>query len=83
MTQKNIDREKRAAVRSTLLSNLLRLCITAALFWCWHQRQPGLIKSILLILAAANLMIFLFTFVALGQRLREIEKGELDEARKY
>ena len=70
-------------VRSTILNILLQIFIVVVLFFCWQQRQPGLMKTILLVLAIANLITILFTFVVLGQRLRESEKGELDEARKY
>ncbi len=81
--QENINREKRAVVRSAAFSTLLRLFIVAVLFYCWHQRQPGLMKTVLLALAVTNLITILFTFVVLCQRVREIERGELDEARKY
>ena len=58
--------------------------------------QEGLVVTILLslftvligfvlalILAVIDLITIPFTFAALWQRVREIEKGELDEARKY
>ncbi len=70
-------------VRSTVLSTLLRIGIVAALFFCWRQRPPGLAKTVFLALAVTNLITIPFTFAALWQRVREIEKGELDEARKY
>lgn len=80
---KNTDQERRAVIRSTLFSTLVRVCITAALFCFGLRRQPGFMKTVLLALAVTNLITILFTFVVLRQRLREIEEGELDEARKY
>ena len=41
----------------------------------WH--------GLLLLLAVADLITIPFTFTALWQRVREIEKGELEEAKKY
>lgn len=81
----NLERrgEKRAAVRSVVLSTLLQLCVIAVLLYCWRGRQPGLMKNVLLFLAVTDLITIPFTVVALWQRVREIEKGELDEARKY
>ena len=58
--------------------------------------QEGLVVTILLslftvligfvlalILAVIDLITIPFTFAALWQRVREIEKGELEEAKKY
>lgn len=75
--------EKRRAVWSSVPGILFRLLIIGTLFYFWKLWQPGLLKSLLLILAAADLITVPFTFVALRQRLREIEKGELEEARRY
>ena len=44
---------------------------------------PEWLSGLLLILAIADLITVPFTFAALRQRVREIERGELDEARKY
>lgn len=80
---KSTDQEKRRAVCSVVPGVLFRLLIAGLLFYCWDLWQPGLMKTVLLVLAVGNLITVPFTFVVLGQRLREIEKGELDEARKY
>ena len=37
----------------------------------------------MLFLAIADVITIPFTFAALWQRVREIEKGELEEAKKY
>ena len=44
---------------------------------------PDWLAGLMLILAVADLITIPFTFAALWQRVREIERGELDEARKY
>ncbi len=41
------------------------------------------LDNLLLFAAGLNLITIPFAFVVLRQRLREIEKGEMDEARKY
>lgn len=75
--------EKRAAVKSVALSILLQLMTAAALLHLRTLGPPEWLSSLLLILAIAGLITIPFTIAALGQRVREIEKGELDEARKY
>lgn len=75
--------EKRAAVRSVVLSTLLQLLAVGALLHLRSLTQTDWLGGLLLILAIVNLITIPFTFAALWQRVREIEKGELDEARKY
>lgn len=85
MRPKSIDRreEKRAAVRSVVISVLLQLLAVGALLYLRTLGPPDWLSGLMLVLAAADLIIVPFTFAALWQRVREIEKGELDEARKY
>ena len=84
---KNTDREqaeqKREAVKSVLISAGFRVG-AAALLFCTRSRTPwpGL-HQVLLWLAVLGLVTIPFSLVVLRQRLREIEKGELNEARKY
>ncbi len=81
MRRRNTDR--RAAVRSVVLNTLVRLCIAAALLYCWSCCRPGLLRGVLMVLAASDLAVVPFAFVVLRQRLREIDKGELEDAREY
>ena len=85
MRPRSIDRkaEKRAAVRSVVVSTLLQLMMVAALLWLRTMSPPDWLSGLLLLLAVADLITIPFTFTALWQRVREIERGELDEARKY
>ncbi len=85
MRPKSIDRkaEKRAAVRSVVVSTLLQLMMVAALLWLRTMSPPDWLSGLLLLLAVADLITIPFTFTALWQRVREIEKGELEEAKKY
>ena len=85
MRPKSIDRraEKRAAVRSVAVSPLLQLLTVAALLWLRTMSPPDWLSGLLLLLAVADLITIPFTFTALWQRVREIEKGELEEAKKY
>ena len=80
---KSTDREKRSAVRSVVLSTLLQLLTVGALLYLRSLRPPDWLGGLALILAVIDLITIPFTFAALWQRVRELEKGELDEARKY
>jgi len=70
-------------VRSVVLSTLLQLMAVGALLYLRSVTQTGWLRGLLLLLAVTDLITIPFTFAALGQRVREIEKGELNEARKY
>ena len=83
MRPKSTDQEKRAAVRSVVLSTLLQLMAVGALLYLRSVTQTGWLRGLLLLLAVTDLITIPFTFAALRQRVREIEKGELNEARKY
>jgi len=85
MSPRSIDRkaEKRAAVRSVVVSTLLQLMMVAALLWLRTMSPPEWLAGLMLFLAIADLITIPFTFAALWQRVREIEKGELEEAKKY
>ena len=85
MKPKSIDRreEKRAAVKSVVLNTLLQLLTVGALLYLRSRTHTDWLRTLTLFLAAADLITIPFTFAALWQRVREIEKGELDEARKY
>lgn len=75
--------EKCAAVRSVVLNTLLQLVTAGALLYARSYTDIGWLRNLALFLAAADLITIPFTFAALRQRVREIEKGELEEARKY
>ena len=70
-------------MRSAVLSTLFQLLTVGALLCLRSMTQTGWLRNLALFLAAADLITIPFTFAALRQRIREIERGELDEARKY
>ena len=85
--QKNTDWEqaeqKREAVKSVLISAGFRVG-AAALLFCARGRTPWpRLHRVLLWLAVLALITIPFSLVVLRQRLRGIEEGELNEARKY
>lgn len=75
--------EKGAAVRSVILSAILQLAGAGVLLYLRSVIQLDWLRALALVLAVLDLIPIPFSFVSLGQRLREIEKGELDKARKY
>lgn len=75
--------EKRAAVRSVVLNTLFQLLTAGVLLYARTCTDVGWLRNLALFLAAADLITIPFTFAALRQRVREIEKGELEEAKKY
>lgn len=75
--------EKRAAVRSVVLNTLFQLLTAGVLLYARFCTDVGWLRNLALFLAAADLITIPFTFAALRQRVREIEKGELEEAKKY
>lgn len=70
-------------MRSVVVSTLLQLLTVAALLYLRTLGTPDWLAGLMLILAVADLITIPFTFTALWQRVREIEKGELEEAKKY
>lgn len=85
MRPKSFDRreEKRSAVRSVILSTLFQLLMAGGLLYARTLVQTGWLRGLMLVLAVGDLITIPFSFAVLRQRVREIEKGELDEAKKY
>ncbi len=85
--QKNTDSGRRAlrrdAVRGTLMFVGGQLLSVLVLLWLRGLSKTGWLDTLLLVLAVLDLAVIPFSAVVLRQRLREIERGELDEARKY
>ena len=55
-------------MKSVVLNTLLQLFVITVLLYFWSQRQPGLIKNVLLFLALADLVTIPFTFATERQR---------------
>lgn len=66
-----------------VLSTLFQLMAIGALLYLRSVTQTGWLRGLMLCLAVADLITIPFTFAVLWQRVREIEKGELEEAKKY
>ena len=73
---------KREAVKGTVLFRGGQGLSILALLWLkgWVS---GWLDTLLLVLAVGDLAAMPFAFVVLRQRMKEIEGGELDAARKY
>ena len=70
-------------MRSVALNPLFQLVTAGALLYLRTMGPPEWLAGLMLFLAIADLITIPFTFAALWQRVREIEKGELEEAKKY
>ena len=66
-----------------MIQALLQLLGAGLLLGLRARTAAGWAGSLLLALAVADLASIPFMLPVLRERLREIEKGELDEARKY
>ncbi len=66
-----------------MLSTLFQLLSAGALLYARTLVQTGWLRGAALILAVGDLITIPFSFTVLWQRVREIEQGELEEARKY
>lgn len=75
--------QKRDTIRGAALSACLRLLGAAVLLWLRARTALKWLDTLLLIAAAGELITVPCGLIVLRQRLREIDRGELDEARKY
>ena len=84
---KNIEpakrRERSAAIRGAVSHVVIQLLSVAALLGLRSLTVRVWLDRLLLLVAVLDLITIPISFVVLRQRLREIERGELDEARKY
>lgn len=84
---KNIDpakrRERSAAIQGTVSHVVIQLLSVAVLLGLRGLTVRVWLDNLLLLVAVLDLITIPISFVVLRQRLREIERGELDEARKY
>lgn len=85
--RKNIEpskrRERGEAIRETVIHVAIQLLSAGILLVLRCLTVRAWLDQLLLIVAVLDLITIPFSFVVLRQRLREIERGEMDEARKY
>ena len=85
--RKNIEpakrRERGEAIRETAAHVVVQLLSAAALLGLRCLTVRVWLDNLLLIVAVMDLITIPFSFVVLRQRLRENERGEMDDARKY
>lgn len=81
---KSIERRKRQAVLSALLSGCWLVLSAVVVLWLrWLLQPGGLLSALMLVTVGADILLLLPLAVSLRQRLKEIEGGEEDEARQY
>ena len=81
---KSIERRKRQAVLSALLSGCWLVLSAVVVLWLrWLLRPGGLLSALMLVMAVADILLLLPLAISLRQRLKEIEGGEEDEAHQY
>ena len=80
----SIERRKRQAVLSALLSGCWLVLSAVLVLWLRGLlRLGGLLSALMLVMAVADILLLLPLAVSLRQRLKEIEGGEEDEAHQY
>ena len=80
----SIERRKRQAVLSALLSGCCLVLSAVLVLWLRGLlRLGGLLSALMLVMAVADILLLLPLAVSLRQRLKEIEGGEEDEAHQY
>ena len=80
----NIERRKRQAILSALVSGgwlLLTVAILLLVRWMW--RPEGVLSTVLLVLPLVELCCLVPLAFSLRSRLKEIQGGEEYEARQY
>ena len=81
---KSIERRKRQAVLSALLSGCWLVLSAVVVLWLrWLLQPGGLLSALMLVIVGADILLLLPLAVSLRQRLKEIEGGEEYEARNY
>ena len=81
---KSIERRKRQAVLSALLSGCWLVLSAVVVLWLrWLLQPGGLLSALMLVIVGADILLLLPLAVSLRQRLKEIKGGEEDEARQY
>ena len=76
-------RERKEAIRGVVTHVAVQLLSVAVLLGLRCLTVRAWLDNLLLVVAVLDLITLPFSFVVLRQRLREIEKGEMEEARKY
>jgi MerR family copper efflux transcriptional regulator len=82
-TDKRHSRSRGAILSAMVISILIFLFIGSLL---WIMLDEGAVPAalgVMIVYAVLGLAVIIGVMVALFQRLREIDKGEEDEARKY
>ena len=80
----SIERRKRQAVLSALLSGCWLVLSAVVVLWLrWLLQPGGLLSALMLVIVGADILLLLPLAVSLRQRLKEIEGGEEYEARNY
>ena len=79
----DIHRKKKiGAVAGACVMNLFMVALMIMDIW-GYAASPGIPLGIFLLLLITTLMIIAGTFIAMVKRIKEIDKGEEDEAAKY
>lgn len=81
MNVEHVDRSKKAPVIAALVMIILMLCIIG--IFAWAATVDPIPVPILLIVIAIPLAVIAGVLLALKERIKQLEGGEEDEARKY
>ncbi len=71
-------------VVAAVLMTLILLAAMAVLFWSWHlETDPSGPLPLVILMMGVLLLVMVGVWLALLQRIREIQKGEMDDAKGY
>ena len=86
MPQKNTnnDKNKCSVILIVICVTFFSLCYAGLYWWVFQETvAEGRPAFIMLVLTAVPVLIIIGVIAVARQRMQEIDKGELDEAKKY
>lgn len=81
MNVKHVDKNRKAPIIATIVMSVIMIAVVAILIWAYITEPIPLILFGFFV--AIPVLVIIGTILALVQRIKEIEGGEEDAARKY
>ena len=81
MNVKHTDKKRNATIKAAIVMSILMIALIALLIWAYITEPLPIIFFIIIV--AFPIAVIIGVWLALKQRLKEIEGGEEDAASKY